>query len=697
MKKTILTAALMTTTLVSCQNNTTRNPLTADFDTPFGVPPFEQIAVGDYRPAFDEAIRRARAEVDAITSNPAAADFENTIAALDRNGEKLSEISAIFFNLNEAETSDTMQQIALEISPLLTEFSNDVQLDPELFRRVKAVYDQRANLTLTREQEILLEDTYRGFIRSGAGLGEADQARYREISTELSDLTLRFGQNVLAATNAYSLHLTDSADLAGLPAMIVEAAAAEAAARSLTGWVITLQAPSMGPFLQYSERRELREQVWRAYNTRGLAPGSDNTGIIKRIAELRLELARLMGFATYADYALEDKMAGTSGAVWEFLNGLTEKAMPYARKDVETIAAYARQQGLPDGLMSWDWGYYSEKYKSEHFSINDEMIRPYFKLENVQKGAFLLANKLYGLEFRENTGLPRYHPDVKGYEVWDGERLMAILYVDYFPRDSKRGGAWMTSFREQYRNADGSDVRPIVSLVCNFTKPTASTPSLLTFDEASTLLHEFGHGLHGMLADGNYVSLTGTSVYRDFVELPSQILENWMTEKDFLDLWAEHYETGEKIPQELVDRIVASQQYLSGYLNSRQLTYGTLDMAWHSLTEPYTGDVIDFERRAAEPTRMLPAVAGTAMSPGFGHIFSGGYAAGYYGYLWAEVLDADAFAYFVEQGIFNTEVARKFRDNILSQGGSERPMELYKRFRGHEPTMDAFLEREGLK
>jgi peptidyl-dipeptidase Dcp len=688
--------AAMTLALGSCQTGGERNPLLNDFDTPFGVPPFDRIETGHYLPAFEQAITEARTEVDAIVNERQAPTFENTIAALDRAGRRLNDVSAIFFNLNEAATNDSMQQIALEVSPKITSFSNDIQLNPKLFERVKTVYDSRNSLDLTSEQSMLLEDTYLGFVRSGAGLGDADKETYRRISEELSNLGLQFGQNVLAANNAFLLHLTDEADLAGLPDLTKAAAAEEAKQRGLEGWVVTLDAPSMIPFLQYAERRDLRERVWRAYNTRALGGEYDNTEILKRIANLRLEMANLLGYPTWADYALEQRMAGSSRRVGEFLNELLERARPGAEKDYAMIDAYAHEKYLDGRVMPWDWNFYQERYKTEHYDLNNEMIRPYFALDNVEKGVFGLAEKLYGLEFRPNTALPVYHPDVKGFEVYDEQgRFMAILYIDYFPRESKRGGAWMTNFREQYTK-NGEDIRPVVSLVCNFTKPTGDSPSLLTFDEAETLLHEFGHALHIMLSEGNYSGTTGTNVYRDFVELPSQIMENWLTQKEFLDGWATHYQTGEPIPQSLVDKIVATQRYLSGYLNIRQLSYGTLDMAWHSITEPFDGDVTAFERQATARAQVVPAVDGTAMSPGFSHIFSGGYAAGYYGYKWAEVLDADAFAYFLEQGIFNREVAGAFREHILSKGGSERPEVLYERFRGREATTDAFFERAGL-
>lgn len=696
MKKLTLIFLIMTAIASSCTDDIKNNPLLAEFDTPFGVPPFDKIETKHYMPAFTQAIKIARAEVDSIVKNPEAAGFENTIVALEQSGEKLGAISSIFFNLNECLTSDEMQKIALEITPMLTEFGNDIQLDPRLFERVKTVYDSRDSLTLTKEQARLLEKTYKGFIRNGAGLSDEDKEKFRAMSTELSNLSVVFGQNVLGATNSFFIHITDSMDLAGLPDMIRDMAREEAERRELEGWVITQQAPSMIPFMQYSEKRELREKLWKSYNSRSLGGEFDNTENVKRIAALRMELANLLGYETFADYVLEERMASDRKTVDDFLSDLLGKSLPFARNDYDMISDYARSLGLDTTLMPWDWSFYSEKYKNEHYNISDEMTRPYFKLENVQKGMFMLANKLYGLEFKESKDIPVYHPEVKAFEAYDSDRsFLAVLYIDYFPRESKSGGAWMTSFRDQYVK-DGKEVRPVISLVCNFTKPTATAPSLLTYSEAETILHEFGHALHGMLANGNYASLTGTSVARDFVELPSQFMENFFAEKEYLDMWAEHYETGEKIPAELIERIVASQQYLSGYMNVRQLSFGIGDMAWHSITSPVTEEVETFEKNATDQAQVLPKIEGMAMAPAFTHIFGGGYAAGYYGYKWAEVLDADAYAAFKEAGIFNREVATRFRDDILSKGDSEPAMDLYVRFRGHKPTPDAFLKRAGL-
>ncbi len=696
MKKIL--ALMMTLPLLNgCSNQPSDNPLLKPFQGVHGTPPFSSIRIEDYAPAFDQAMADARLEIKAITENPEAPTFANTIEALEFSGQKLGEISSIFFNLNESNTNDTMQQLSLELSPKLTEFHNDISLNPVLFERVRRVYEGRDTLQLTQEQAQLLEKTYKSFARNGAALSDADKETYRTLTSELAQLTLQFGQNVLAATNAYTLHLTDSAQLAGLPAYAVEGAAAEAKERGLEGWVITLQAPSMIPFMTYSPNRELKEQLWRAYNSRCNGGEFDNTANIKRITELRLQLANLLGYDTYADYVLEERMAENTATVNEFLTQLQGKSIVAARADVKAVSDYAHSQGADYELMPWDFGYWSEKLKEQRFQLSEEMTKPYFKLENVQRGVFMLAEKLYGLTFTENPDIDVYHPDVKAFEVKDSSgRFMAVLYMDYFPRASKRGGAWMTDFRGQSIQ-NGKETRPLVSVVTNFTKPTDSLPSLLTFDEVTTLLHEFGHALHGMLAEGSYPSLTGTSVYWDFVELPSQLMENWATEKAFLDLWAVHYQDGTPIPAELVNKIKDSKNYLAAYSHARQLSFGLDDMAWHSITAPVSEDVVTFERRAMQPVQVLPVVDGQCVSTSFSHIFSGGYAAGYYSYKWAEVLEADAFSLFQEKGIFNREVAHSFRTNILSKGGSEHPMTLYVRFRGHKPDVQALFDKMGIK
>ena len=689
---------MMTLPLLNgCSDANTDNPLLKPFQGLHGTPPFSSIRIEDYAPAFDQAMADARLEIKAITENPEAPTFANTIEALEFSGQKLSEISSIFFNLNESNTNDTMQQLSLELSPKLTEFHNDISLNPVLFERVRRVYEGRDTLQLTQEQAQLLEKTYKSFARNGAALSDTDKETYRQWTSELAQLTLQFGQNVLAATNAYTLHLTDSTQLAGLPAYAVEGAAAEAQERGLEGWVITLQAPSMIPFMTYSPNRELKEQIWRAYNSRCNGGEFDNTANIKRITELRLKLANLLGYATYADYVLEERMAENTATVNEFLTQLQGKSIVAAHADVKAVSDYAHRQGADYDLMPWDFGYWSEKLKEQQFQLSEEMTKPYFKLENVQRGVFMLAEKLYGLTFTENPDIDVYHPDVKAFEVKDSSgRFMAVLYMDYFPRASKRGGAWMTDFRGQSIQ-NGKETRPLVSVVTNFTKPTDSLPSLLTFDEVTTLLHEFGHALHGMLAEGSYPSLTGTSVYWDFVELPSQLMENWATEKEFLDLWAVHYQDGTPIPAELVQKIKESKNFLAAYSHARQLGFGLDDMAWHSITAPVSEDVVTFERRAMKPVQVLPVVDGQCVSTSFSHIFAGGYAAGYYSYKWAEVLEADAFSLFREKGIFNREVADSFRTNILSKGGSEHPMTLYVRFRGHKPDVQALFDKMGIQ
>ena len=670
------------------------NPLLAAWNTPHETPPFSEIELADYEPAFDAAIACSRAEIDAIVNNPKKPTFGNTIVALERQGELLNRIAGLFFNLLEADTSDEMQEIAQRVQPKLTELSNDISLNPELFARVKQVYEHPGRLR--KEDKKLLEDTYQSFARNGAALSDADKELYRKYTSELSGLTLQFGQNALAATNAFTLNITDPKVVAELPAFVKEGMAAEAKARGEKGWTVTLQHPSYLPFMTYSSNRELKEKLWKASNSRALGGEFDNTQIVKKIANTRLKIANLLGYKCYADYVLERRMAENTKTVNDFLAELLAETKSYADADYRTVSDYAASLGFKGQLMPWDWSYYTEKYKDEKYALNDELVKPYLKLENVKKGVFMLANKLYGLNFTPNDKVAVYHPDVTAYDVTDADgRFMAVLYLDFFPRESKRSGAWMTEFRGT-KIEDGVETRPLVSLVMNFTKPTETAPSLLTFDELETFLHEFGHALHGMLGEGEYESQTGTNVYRDFVELPSQLMENWATEKEFLDLWAVHYETGEPIPAEIVDRIVAAQNYLAAYGNVRQLSFGMTDMAWHTLTEPFEGDVERFEAVSMAPTQVLPVVSGTAMAPAFGHIFSGGYAAGYYGYKWAEVLEADAFSLFKEKGIFNREVASSFRENVLSKGGTEHPMELYVRFRGHKPETKALIEKMGL-
>ena len=675
--------------------NTRPNPLLGEWATPHCTPPFASITAADYLPAFETAIAASRAEVEAIASNPAPATFENTVAALERQGELLGRISGLFFNLREADTSPEMEDVAERIQPALTALSNDIGLDPRLFARVRAVYEGGRE-GLTDVDIRLLEQTYRGFVRSGAALSDDDKALYRQYTEELSAATLRFGRNSLEATNAFTVNITDADAVAELPEFVREAMAADAAARGEQGWTVTLKTPSYLPFMTYSSQRAIKERLYRAYNSRALGGEWDNGPLIGRIVTLRMQIARLLGYDTWADYVLAERMAGSTESVLSFLEELRTATLDYARRDVAAIADYARRNGLEGELMPWDWAYYTEKYKSEHYAVDDEQVKPYLRLESVVRGVFMLAGRLYGLHFTRAEGVEVYHPDVEAYEVTDADgRFLAVLYLDFFPRESKRSGAWMTEFRGTSRTADGAETRPLVSLVMNFTRPTASKPSLLTFDELTTLLHEFGHALHGMLARGRYESLNGTNVCRDFVELPSQVMEYWATEKEYLDLWAEHYLTGERIPSDLVERIVAAKNYLAAYANVRQVSFGLIDMAWHTLRGAWEGDVERFEREAARPVQVMPAVGHTAMSTSFTHIFAGGYAAGYYGYKWSEVLAADAFSLFRERGIFDRATASSFR-RLLEQGDQRPAMDLYVEFRGHRPSTDALISEMGI-
>lgn len=669
------------------------NPLLSPFDTA----PFSKIENEHFMPAFTQAMADARAEIDAITNNTNAPTFKNTIEALDFAGQQLDRISSVFFNLNSAETNEKIQKIAQEVSPLLSEFGNDITLNEALFKRVKAVYEQKDNLDLTVEQQTLLDKRYKGFSRNGANLAEDKKTRLREIDAELSKLKLKFGENVLAETNKFKMHLTNEEDLDGLPEGEKEAAAQLAKSKDLDGWLITLDYPSYIPFMKYAKNRELRKKLSLAFGSKAFKGDElDNQENVLKIAKLRHERANLLGYATHSNFVLEERMAETPEKVHSFLNELLEKAKPAAEREFKQLEDFAKELDGIDQLQKWDGAYYSEKLKQKLFNLDDEILKPYFKLENVIAGVFKVAEKLFGLQFKEVTNVDKYHEDVKTYEVYDAENtFVSLFYADFHPRSGKRGGAWMTSYKPQYIK-DGVNVRPHISNVCNFTKPTNTKPSLLTFNEVTTLFHEFGHGLHGMLANTTYPSLSGTSVYWDFVELPSQVLENWCYEKEALELFATHYQTGEVIPMELVQKIKESATFQEGMQTLRQLSFGLLDMSWHGVDPTNFTNVKAQEDKAFTGTDLYPSTAETCMSTAFSHIFQGGYSSGYYSYKWAEVLDADAFAYFKEEGIFNKDVATKFKDNVLSKGGTENPMVLYKRFRGAEPKVEALLERAGL-
>jgi peptidyl-dipeptidase Dcp len=677
--------------------------LTHHFNTKYNTAPFSKIKNEDFLPAFQKGIELAKAEIDAIIRNPIKPTFENTIEALAFSGDVLDRISSIFFNLNSAETSDDMQKIAQEVSPLLSEFGNDIRLNPDLFARVKSVYEQKEHLALNPEQTTLLDKKYKSFSRNGANLPEDKKNQLREIDKELSKLSLQFGENVLAETHAFELHITDENDLAGLPEGTREAARSLAKSQEKEGWIFTLDHPSYIPFVTYADNRELRKKMAIASGARAFQNNEfDNQEIVLKIAKLRFDRAQVLGYKTHSHFVLEERMAETPDKVISFSNDLLAKAKPAAEKEFAQLAAFAKELDGIEQLEKWDGGYYSEKLKQQLFRLDDEILKPYFQLEKVLDGAFTIAQKLYGITFEETFEVDKYHEDVKTFEVKDeNNQLMAIFYTDFFPRKGKRNGAWMTSFKSQYIKK-GINERPHISNVCNFTPPIAASekseakPSLLTFNEVTTLFHEFGHGLHGMLANTTYPSLSGTSVYWDFVELPSQIMENWCYEPEALALFAYHYETGEMIPMELVHKIKESASFQEGMATMRQLSFGLLDMGWHGQDPSNIKDIKTFETEQFAATQLYPDVKENAMSTAFSHIFQGGYSSGYYSYKWAEVLDADAFEYFQEKGIFNKEVATKFKENILSKGGTEPPMILYKRFRGQEPKPEALLKRAGL-
>jgi Zn-dependent oligopeptidase len=673
------------------------NPLLAPFNTPFETAPFDKIENEHFLPAIKEGIKLGKEEVQHIIDNPETPNFHNTIVALETSGHLLDRVSSIFYNLNSAETSDEIQALARDISPLLTEHGNDILLNEALFQKIKTVHDSADPSALSTEEKTLLEKTYKSFARNGALLNEQEKEQLRAIDKEKSELSLKFGENVLAENNKYELLLTDEADLEGLPDFAKEGASHAAKAKEKEGWLITLDYPSYIPFMTYSSRRDLREKIYKAFVSKSFkADELDNQKVLKRIAELRHQRALLLGYNSHADFILEERMAGSADNVFSFIQNLLDNSKEAAHTELKELSDFASNLDGELPLQKWDSAYYSEKLKKEKFDISDELLKPYFELSKVQDGVFEVAGKLYDLHFNRRDDIPTYHPEVETYEVTDSNgKHIAVFYADFFPRAGKRQGAWMTSFRGQHRTGE-QEQRPHVSIVCNFTKPTESKPSLLTFNEVTTLFHEFGHALHGMLANGTYESLSGTNVYWDFVELPSQVLENWCYEKECLDLFAEHFETGEKLPQEYIERIKNSANFQSGLQMLRQLSFGKLDMAWHSKDPSGIADIAEFENNAVAETDLFPKVAEGNTSCQFSHIFQGGYSAGYYSYKWAEVLDADAFEAFKEKGIFNKEVADAFKEYVLSAGGREHPAELYRKFRGKDPDPKALLRRAGL-
>lgn len=674
------------------------NILLEKFNTPFETVPFDKIKNADYLPALKEAIKIAKKNIEAIKTNPEKETFANVIEALENAAPEVEMVSGVFFNLHSAETNDEMTEIAKEFSPILTEYGNDVSLDEDLFKKIKKVWDTKESFNLNAEQMMLLEKSYKSFVRNGALLNEEDKKKMRDLSTKLSTLSLQFSDNILKETNNFKLVIDNEKDLAGLPADVIEAAAQTAKEKGDEGkWVFTLAYPSVIPFLTYASNRELRKKMFLGNSTKGFKGDAlDNQSIVKEIASLRHQKAKLLGYDSHAHFVLEERMASNPTTVMTFLENIVNHATPAALKETEELKEYAKKlDGITD-YQRWDGSYYAEKLKNEKFQVNDEILRPYFKLENVINGVFQVAERLYGLKFKQRNDIPVYHPDVKTYDVVDEKGThISVFYADFHPRAGKRNGAWMTSFRGQ-KIEGGKNFRPHVAIVCNFTKPTPTKPSLLGFDEVVTLFHEFGHALHGMLANTQYESLSGTNVFWDFVELPSQIMENWAYEKECLDLFAEHYETKEKIPADLIKKIKDSSSFLEGRATLRQLSFASVDMAWHSADPAHINDIEAFEARITDKMEFIPTVKGTSISTAFSHIFAGGYSAGYYSYKWAEVLDADAFEFFKEKGIFSRDAANSFKDNILSKGGSQHPMRLYEAFRGQKPNPDALLRRAGL-
>lgn len=676
----------------------TNNIFFSEYKTPHQTIPFDKIKLSDYKPAFLEGFKRHSQEIDEIVNSKETPTFENTIVAYEQSGELLSRVQNCFYNLLEAESSDEMQDLANEISPIETDHYNNITLNEKLFERIKSVYQQKDKLSLTIEQQTLLDKIYESFENHGATLDSDKKKEFRELSKKSSLLQLKYGQNLLNATNAYQLVVEDKSKLDGLPDSTIEAASQRAKEKKLTGYVFDLSYPSYVPFMKYCKDRELRKQLYLARNQKSFGGEFDNTEIIKELVNVRLKIAKLLGYSCYADSVLKDRMAENKENVYNLLNELLEKYRPIALQELKEVEHIAEEIDSIKDLKGWDWSYYSNILRNRKFEINDEVTRPYLPLEQVKKGVFGLAEKLYGIKFELNKSIPIYHNEVEAYEVFDENRkYIGIFYADFHPRKSKQGGAWMTEFQCQHRNEKGEDIRPHVSIVMNLTRPTESKPALLSIDELSTFLHEFGHALHGLLSQVTYESIAGTNVYRDFVELPSQLMENWATEKEFLDGFASHYQSGEKIPADIVTKIKAESNFNTGYATLRQLSFGFLDMAWHSITTEFTGNVKDFEQKAWQKALIMPDEDNTLMSSQFSHIFDGGYAAGYYSYKWAEVLDADAFSVFKSHGIFDKETATKFRKEVLEKGGSEHPMTLYKRFRGQKPTIDALLKRNNIK
>ena len=690
MNNRIITCILSVTLLTAC--NMHQNPLLTESPLPYGAPQFDKIQTSDYMPAFEEAFRQGKQEIDAIVANPDAPTFQNTIEALEFSGSLVNKVGSIFYNLLEADATPELQEIAEQVSPMATEYSMYISLNEGLFQRIKTVYNQRESLKLDPDQKKLLEDTYKSFERSGANLSPEDKKTYSEISEKLSLLTLQFQKNQLSSTNNFQMVLTDDKDLAGLPGYIKDMAAQAAKDKEVEGWLFDLSAPSYGGFMNFSDRRDLREKLYRAYNRRAFGDEWDNTETIRQIVDLRYKQAALLGYKDYADYKTELRMVKNGDAVWEFIEKLRAPALPKAKEEVAELNKFAKSIGFDgDQIRPWDFSYYAEKQRVAKYNVTDEELKPYFRLEDCIDAIFSLANRLYGITFKP-ADVPVYHPDVKVYEVRDADgSFLALFYADFFPRATKRSGAWMTSFRD-LKIENGVEERPFISLVTNFTKPTADTPSLITHDEFTTMLHEFGHSLHGMLAKGRYPSMTGTSVDHDFVELPSQIMENWGYEKEYLTTFAKHYQTGEPLPDELIAKIKASKNYLSAYYHMRQLQFGILDMNYHTRTAPIEGEIIKFEKNALLSTDVLPTVPECIISTSFSHIFAGGYAAGYYSYKWAEVLAADGFSLFEEKGIFDKATAAKFR-HLLEQGGSVEAAQLYREFRGHDPEPEALLRQ----